>query len=133
MGLVPLLVASGDHDWRPVQTCSFEDPPPPHQYWHLVAKAHMLGKQAVRILLECFLVLLYYCLRFLDSLDLKSSYLINCSINIILDSSTILIYFFRSICGKNIKFEVQNQLPSKLYLPTLPVKAKSETESKIQW
>ena len=27
--LGPLLVTSGGHHWRPVQTCSFEDTPPP--------------------------------------------------------------------------------------------------------
>ena len=31
----------------------------PHQYSHLVAKVHMVGNQAVRILLECFLVTLW--------------------------------------------------------------------------
>ena len=46
-------VASGGHHCRPVQTCSLEDP---SWYWHLVAKAHMVGNRTVRILLECFLV-----------------------------------------------------------------------------
>ena len=27
---------------------------PPNPYWHLLAEAHTVGKQAVRILLECF-------------------------------------------------------------------------------
>ena len=31
----PLIVTSGGHDWRPVQTCSLEDPP--HWSWYLVA------------------------------------------------------------------------------------------------
>ena len=50
----PLLETSGDHHWRIVKTCSLEDP---HQYWHLVAtEACTVGKQAVCILLGCFLV-----------------------------------------------------------------------------
>ena len=50
----PLLVKSGDH-WRPVQTCSFEDPL--HQ-WHLVVvtEARTVSKREVYILLEYFLV-----------------------------------------------------------------------------
>ena len=52
--VTPLLVTSGGHHWRPVQTFSPEDP---HQYWHLVAttEANTVGKWAVRILLECAL------------------------------------------------------------------------------
>ena len=50
-----LPATSGGHQWRPVQTCSFENPP---WYWCLVAKAHTVGKWAGWILLECFLVLL---------------------------------------------------------------------------
>ena len=50
----PLLLTSGGHHWRPVQTCSFEDLSP-HWYWHLVVEALMVGKPVVRILLECFL------------------------------------------------------------------------------
>ena len=58
----PLLLTSGNHHWRPVQTCSLEDlpsPPPHNQYFHLVVviKACTVGKRAVRILLECFFVL----------------------------------------------------------------------------
>ena len=50
----PLLVTSSGHHWQPAETCSLEDP---HQYGHLVAtKADTVGKWAVRILLECFLV-----------------------------------------------------------------------------
>ena len=51
--LVPLLVTFGGQDWRPVQTCSLEDP---HRCWHLVAEVRMVGERAVRILLEDFLV-----------------------------------------------------------------------------
>ena len=55
----PLVVISRGHHWRPVQTCSFQDTPSSHQYGHLVGttKTHTIGKRAVRILLECFLVL----------------------------------------------------------------------------
>ena len=49
-GLVPLVLAAGDQDGRPVQTCSPQDP---HQCWHLVT---VVGKRALCILLECFLV-----------------------------------------------------------------------------
>ena len=55
----PLLVTSGGYHWRPVQTCSLGIivQSLPHWYWHLVAtKAHMVGKQTVSILLECFMV-----------------------------------------------------------------------------
>ena len=59
MAMLPLLVTSGRHHWRPVQTCSLEETPPPYQYWHLMAtKVHLIGKQVVRILPECFLVLI---------------------------------------------------------------------------
>ena len=51
----PLLVTYDDHSLKPVQTCSFADPP--NWYWHLVAtETHTVGKQVVRILLECFLL-----------------------------------------------------------------------------
>ena len=52
--LPSLLVTSGCHHWRPVQTCSFEDP----QELHLVAatEARTVFKWLVRILQECFLV-----------------------------------------------------------------------------
>ena len=43
-------------DWRPVQTCSLEDPPL-HWCGHLVAtEARTFGKWVVSIPLECFLV-----------------------------------------------------------------------------
>ena len=43
-------VTSGGQYWGPIQTCSLEDP-------HLVAtEVCTIGKRAVRILLECFLV-----------------------------------------------------------------------------
>ena len=48
----PILTSSG-HDWTPVQTGSLEDP----RCWHLVAtEAYTVGKRAIRILLEYFLV-----------------------------------------------------------------------------
>ena len=36
--LLPLGLTSGGQDWKPVQTCSLEEPPPPptNFYWHLV-------------------------------------------------------------------------------------------------
>ena len=41
----PLLVASAAQHWRPIQTCSPEDPTPnPHWYWHLVAKTRDMFK-----------------------------------------------------------------------------------------
>ena len=50
----PTNIDIGGQDWRSVQTCSLEGP---HQYWHLLAtEARPVGKWAVRILLECFLV-----------------------------------------------------------------------------
>ena len=56
-----LLVTSGGHHWRSVQTCSLDltvQGPSCHQYWPLVAtEACMVGKCVVCILLECFLVL----------------------------------------------------------------------------
>ena len=50
-----LLLTSGSHYWRPVQTCSLEDLPSPHWYSHLVVAT----ERAVRILLECCL---FFCL-----------------------------------------------------------------------
>ena len=39
-----LVVTSGGQDWRPVQACLLEDPPPTNQCWYLVAiKARMVG------------------------------------------------------------------------------------------
>ena len=55
----PLLVTSGGHHWRPVQKCSLEDPPLPLLVLTsggMVTKVRTVGKQAVGILLECFLV-----------------------------------------------------------------------------
>ena len=50
----PLLVTSGGQDWKPVQTCSPEDPPDADFWWLM---KHAYSRQAVvRILLECFLV-----------------------------------------------------------------------------
>ena len=53
-----LLMISGGHHWRPVETFSLDlTVPGPPQYWHLVAtKAGTVGKWVVCILLECFLV-----------------------------------------------------------------------------
>ena len=57
-----LLVISGGHHWRPVQTCSLEDlplfSPPMYWYWHLVVtnETHTVDKCVVRILLECSFV-----------------------------------------------------------------------------
>ena len=50
-----LLVTSGGHHWRTVQTCSFEDHPVGTDIWWL--KHIRVSKWLVRILLECFLVL----------------------------------------------------------------------------
>ena len=33
-----LVVTSGSHQWRPIQTCSLQDVPFPHGCWHLVVK-----------------------------------------------------------------------------------------------
>ena len=56
---LPQLVTSGDHHWRPVQTCSLDlTVQSPHWYWHLIAtKACTVGRRVVHILLECFLVI----------------------------------------------------------------------------
>ena len=46
-------VTSGGQDWKPVQTCSLEDPPT-HQGWHLVATGYgwqVGGTQRIRTLL----------------------------------------------------------------------------------
>ena len=55
----PASVLSGGHHWRPVQTCSLLDPPTGAGIWWLF-KYHDRRKRAVRILLECFLVLLLH-------------------------------------------------------------------------
>ena len=51
--------ASGDHHWRPIQTCSLQGLPHPGTdiYWW----PHTVGKRAVRILLECCLVCICKC------------------------------------------------------------------------
>ena len=57
----PLLLTSGGHHWRPVQTCSLKDlPHSTHQYWHLsvATETCTVGKRVVRILLP----VLEYCL-----------------------------------------------------------------------
>ena len=59
-GLSPfhLLVTSDSNYWRPGQTCSLENPPtlPVLTSGGMLTKVHTVGKWAVRILLECFLV-----------------------------------------------------------------------------
>ena len=60
-GTYPLLLTSGGHHWRPVQTCTPEELPP-HQsdiYWR-PPKHVPIGKRAACILLECFLVVYYH-------------------------------------------------------------------------
>ena len=65
--LLPFLVISGDHRWRPVQTCSVD----------LTVQAlsptimtsgghHTVGKQAVCILLECFVFFRFNCAKVND-------------------------------------------------------------------
>ena len=54
----PLLVISGGHHWKPLQTCSLEVRPPVLTSGG-DTKACTTGKRAVHILLECFLVTLY--------------------------------------------------------------------------
>ena len=53
----PRLATSDGHHWRPVQTCSFENPPlgvtSGGRYW----STYSWHKQAVRILLGCLLVI----------------------------------------------------------------------------
>ena len=53
---IPLLVTSGGHYWRPVETCSLEDPPKPILTSGGDTESCTIAKRAVRILLECFLV-----------------------------------------------------------------------------
>ena len=50
-----LLLTSGGHHWRPVQTCPIEDLPPPLPVV-VATETCTVGKQAVCILLECCLV-----------------------------------------------------------------------------
>ena len=53
-------VPLGGQDWMPVQTCSLEDLIVQPQLVLISGGwLHVVGKLAVRILLECFLVLLY--------------------------------------------------------------------------
>ena len=58
VGLSPLPVISGGQDWRPVQTCSLEDPPSVTDIRWLSTEACTVYMQVVCILLECFLVLI---------------------------------------------------------------------------
>ena len=54
---VPLLVACCGHPWRPIQTCLLQDPPTSTDiWWQLLNHPCGLCKQAVCILLKCFLV-----------------------------------------------------------------------------
>ena len=58
----PQLVTPGGHHWRPVQTCSFEDPPGATSNgcrWSMY-----ISKRTVGILLECFLVSLLWTIAF---------------------------------------------------------------------
>ena len=58
--LAPAPPHTSDIWWRPLETCSNLSSlynPLPHWYWHLVeTEACNVGKRAVCILLECFLV-----------------------------------------------------------------------------
>ena len=53
----PLLLTSGGHHWRPVQTRSF-GALLSHQYWHLerATETHIVGKRSVSVLLGYGLV-----------------------------------------------------------------------------
>ena len=53
------IVTSGGQDWRLVETCPLQDPPTmltSAGYWSM----YVWGKQAIHILLECFLVAITY-------------------------------------------------------------------------
>ena len=52
-----LLVTSGGHHWRSVQTCSLEDPHSGIDIWWPLKHIRLASGLVVRILLECFLVL----------------------------------------------------------------------------
>ena len=49
----------GDH-WRPVQTCSFGHLQERHLKVATETEVHMVPKRAVHILLECFLVSIFF-------------------------------------------------------------------------
>ena len=51
-----LLVTPAGQDWRPVQTCSVEGKHPPPCWYLGPIEVCTVGKRAVHILLECFLV-----------------------------------------------------------------------------
>ena len=51
---LPILISDGK-DWRPVQTCSLEDPVLTSGRW-LLKYIHTVGERAVCILMKCFLV-----------------------------------------------------------------------------
>ena len=56
----PLPVTSDGHYWKPVQTCTLDltvQPPPPRETTGGCLRNYGQRKRAVRILLECFLVL----------------------------------------------------------------------------
>ena len=55
----PLLVASDEHHWRPVQTCLFTSGPPP-KTWHLVAVKAGQCKWSVCNILECFFAFMQF-------------------------------------------------------------------------
>ena len=50
------LGPAGGQDWRPLETCSFEDLTVQAPWW-MPTEACMVGEWAVLILLECFLVI----------------------------------------------------------------------------
>ena len=59
----PLLVTFGGDQWRPIQTYSFGDSPPPVEQHLVVAsesEACPFSKRRVRIPLEWFLIYYYY-------------------------------------------------------------------------
>ena len=53
-----MLVISGSDHWRPVQTCSFGTPLEQYLVVATETETCIVSKRAVRILLECFLVLI---------------------------------------------------------------------------
>ena len=59
-GHSPLLMTSGGDHWRPVQTCSFGDPPKQHLVVATENEANMVSKQTVCFLKEYFLVLVIF-------------------------------------------------------------------------
>ena len=53
--LSPPLVTSSDKDWRPVQTSSLENPPPPGaDIWWLATEARTVGNRHLTVMLSCY-------------------------------------------------------------------------------